>query len=181
MKRVLGLLVALGIMFAAIGGLTTAWAAETGQFTITVTVNFLEVSLKDTTDTDAYITWAIPQMSTAASEPMANLSGVYVNLGTTNANVDINTWISSTAATTWVVADSPGADTYSLIATGTSVATDVTVWTGATSLDTSTHATIISGTSTSVSNFLYYKFYSPTSTTTGAQQTITITVEIVAT
>jgi len=174
MKRVLGLLLVLGIMFAAIGGLTTARAATTDTFTITVTVNFIEMTLRNTTDNADYTTWAIPQMSLAASAPMADLSGVYVDLLTTNQAVDIKTWVSTQGD--WTVQPAPGASQYSLIATGATAA-EVPGWTGAASLGLSgAKQTIIPGATTALSHFLYYKFYSPITVGTGSQQSIEVTV-----
>ena len=178
MKRVLGLLLVLGIMFAAIGGLTTtARAATTDTFTITVTVNYIEMELRNTTDTADYTTWAIPQMALAASGPMADASGVLVDLLTTNANVDIKTHVSDEGAA-WTLNATPGADIFSLIVSGTT-ATTAPDWDPSISVTTGTLA-IVEGASPAASNYLYYKFYSPTSVGTGAQQTITVTVDIVA-
>ncbi len=177
MKRVLGLLLVLGIMFAAIGGLTTARAATTDTFTITVTVNFLEMNLRNTADDADYTTWAIPQMALAASGPMGNASGVHVDLGTTNTVVDIKTHVSEQGVA-WTLNATPGTNIYSLIVSGTTTDT-APDWTPSISV-TGTTLAIVEDASPATSNYLYYKFYSPLSVETGAGQTITVTVSIVA-
>ncbi len=176
-RRVLGLFIITGIILAGIGGFNLAQAAEDDTFTITVTVNFIEISLRNTTDTADYETWAIPQMALAASGPMANASGVHVDLGTTNTNVDIKTHVSNDGDA-WTLAATPGADIFSLVVSGTTVTT-APDWTPCISV-TDTTQIIVTDASPAASNFLYYKFYSPLSVGTGTGQTITVTVEIVA-
>lgn len=179
MKRVLGLLLALGIMFAAIGGLTTARAADTDTFTITITCNFVEMTLKDVSDVD-YVTWPIAQCDPSTPTTMTSAQAVVVDLGTTNVNTDVGCYVSavtcSSGSITWSVATAIAEDEFKLEVQGYDGVQDPPDM--ATSTTVSAVLQDISGaTKVSTDVYLYYKFSAPSTTTTGAEQGITVTVQ----
>ena len=175
MKKLLSILLILGMVSWL--WVTTAYAATTDTFQITVTCNFLSINLRVYDDSGDYTTWAVGQKAENTATTMTEAQGILVD-NTSNASTDLSAWVSTQAAA-WTNAASAGADQYKLemkcfaatqttpdLSTGTTVITS----TGTPGEDIKT------GLAATTDQFAYCKFTTPTSTTSGAQQTITVTI-----
>ena len=175
MKKLLCILLILGMVSWL--GVNTAQAATTDTFQITVTCNFISINLRNTGDTADYTTWAIGQKAENTATTMAQADGILV-VNTANAATDLSAWVSTEAAN-WTKAASAGTDQYKLemkcfdatqttpdLSTGTFTITSAA--TPGNDIKTSLAAT--------TNQWAYVKFTTPTSTTSGSQQTITVTI-----
>lgn len=176
MKKIVSLLMILSMLFAV--GITKAEADTTDTFTITVTCNFIEIVLKDTPGTSDYTTWALGTVALSNVSTMTSGQGVRVVLGTTSQNVDIQSKGATSSPDSWTIAASAGSNVYKLICDGTNEAA-VTDFSSATTLTTD-YQDINNATATQADRYLYYKFTAPSTVSTGSQQTITISVQAIA-
>jgi hypothetical protein len=151
-----------------------AVAATSDTFTITVTCNFLDIVLKDHDGAD-YVTWAVGQQATSAAVTMTHAQGIQV-VNTSNASTDISAWVTTTGA--WTPDTAAGADKYVLeLESFGTVQEPVTMGTPTKITATSSTGTEFkTGLGATTDQFVYGRFTVPSSTTTGAQQTITVTI-----
>jgi len=177
MRKFVSLLMILSALFLGVANFRAAEADTTDTFTITVTCNFIEINLRNTGDSADYSTWALGTVATSSTTAMTTGDGVKVVLGTTSQTIDIQSHVSNQGSA-WTIASAAAANVYKMDCMGTDAAA-VPTWTDATVLTTST-LDIKDVTSVSTDQYLYYRFYAPTSVITGAEQTITITVTGVA-
>jgi hypothetical protein len=183
MKKFISLLIVLTLLFGGFVGLNQAEADTTDTFTITVTVQFMEMQIvahDAEWDGTAYTTWALSTMATSATKTMTETEGVKVVLGTTSQTVDIQSHVSDQGAA-WTVGSEAAAGVYAIMAKGFAATQATPDVTGGTQLTTEaldvTGATAVED---GADTWLYYDFDSPTSVATGEEQTITITVAIEA-
>jgi hypothetical protein len=158
-------------------GAGSAVAATSDTFQITVTCNFISINLRDNGDTTDYTTWAIGQQATSAAVTMAQADGILVD-NTSNVATNLSAWI-STPATNWAAASSAGADEYKLELKSfdaTEATPDLSSGTTTITATSSTGDVFKSSLDATTDQWVYGKFTVPTSTTSGAQQTITVTI-----
>ena len=182
MRKFLSILVMLVMVVVSMAVSKSAYAATTDTFTITVTVNYIEMQIvlyDQVWGGTEYTTWPIGSLATDSTDTMIEAEGVKVVLGTTSQTVDIQSHVSNQGVA-WTVAAAHNANVYAILAKGYSTTQATPVTTGGTQLTTGaldvTGATAVAS---GAARWLYYSFDSPTSTITGAEQTITITVAIV--
>ena len=176
MRKLISILVMLGMVFISMAVTKSAYALTTDTFTITVTVNYIEINLRNAGDTADYTTWAIGQLATSGDKTMADTEAVRVKYGTSSQHTDIQSYV-STECSAWLINATPAADKYELVAKGS--ATTAPSMSGATVLNSGALQTITGATDISADHYLYYKFFAPTSTGVGTLQTITITVGVI--
>ncbi|HHS49508.1 MAG TPA: hypothetical protein ENN07_00105 [candidate division Zixibacteria bacterium] len=109
------------ITILAIG---TAFAQTTENFTITVTVNFIDFSLRTADDAGAYGTWAIGNMNAGATSTMTGTAGGSHVLVKNESNVALDFKAFSTSEppppcgfgfpTAWTAGSAAGTDVYLL-------------------------------------------------------------------
>lgn len=173
-RKILGsiLIVALIASVPVFAG--TVFAGTTDTFTVTVKGFFLDIQINRTT-------WSV---NGGTAVPMSNMNWsnssnpdpavAYFNaiLYNNSVNVDLKLHVSSDGAD-WTVGDAIGADTYRLNATHdlwTTIADCINLTGGAQTLKTG----IVAGNNQTFD----LRFDSPSSTTTGDEQTITITATV---
>ncbi|OGF45288.1 MAG: hypothetical protein A2231_11195 [Candidatus Firestonebacteria bacterium RIFOXYA2_FULL_40_8] len=173
MKRILSAFLAAGLVM---GGLTVkAEAATNDTFGISVSIqNTLSISLKDTAGAD-YTTWAItPAVALNTPTTMSSSNGIKV-VTLTSFPVDLNAAAgTSTGGGAWIAGAVAGSGVYKLElkAFATPQATpDLTV--GSTTIlgTPVSYDLIVSG-----DRWVYAKLTTPTATTTGQTQTISVTI-----
>jgi hypothetical protein len=154
-----------------------AVAATTDTFTITVTCNFIGINLRNNADAADYTTWALGQLATGASAvDMTQGQGIKL-VNTANVQTDITAYVSSQAAN-WTNDTAAGADKYLLALKAfddTQATPDLAgavAITGTSAPGQSVKAALAANTN----QFVYAQFTVPTSTTSGAQQTIVVTI-----
>ena len=177
MKKYLAVLV-LALMF--VGGMgVKAYAApgSSDSFTITAAVSStLNIVCKQSDDTTAYGTWAVgtTAVSTATNMLLANVVKI---VNTSSVAVNLSGTASTTAA--WSAGTTAGANTYVLklislaaapadqpaLATALGTATAVTTGTQFGSIDTP-----------ATNSFVYASFTTPASSTSGAAQSVSVTI-----
>jgi len=175
MKKLLCILLILGMVSWL--WVNTAQAATTDTFQITVTCNFLAINLRNYIDSGDYTTWAIGQKAENTAIVMTEIEGILVD-NTSNVSTDLSVWVSTPAAA-WTNAASAGADQYKLemkcfassqsnpdLSSGTFTITSTA--NPGNDIKTSLAAT--------TDQWAYGKFTTPTSTSSGSQQTITVTI-----
>jgi hypothetical protein len=178
----------IGLLLAAIiaGGVGIAQAATSGTFQITITVSYIGITLKDRTG-GAYGTWTIGSVTGSAVSTMdANTGGegdegVQVD-NTSNVAIDLATYATNTAS--WTLDTSPAEDHCVLKATAEAA------WQGSPYPDMSEAAIITStggagdmiasNVSSGTEQYLYYSLMAPSSVTSGAANTFTVTVKATA-
>ncbi len=175
MKKLLCILLILGMVSWL--GVNTAQAAATDTFQITVTCNFISINLRNTGDTVDYTTWGVGQNAVNTPETMIQADGIKV-VNTANVATDLSAWV-STPATAWTNGAAAGADVYKLemkCFDATQATPDLSTGTF-TILTTATPGDDIKTALTANTNqWAYCKLTTPTSTTSGAEQTITVTI-----
>lgn len=183
MKKFLPIFLFVGVIVFGINIGSIAEAATSDTFNITITVNYFEMQIvqyDQAWDGTAYTAWAIGNVATSSSTTMTEAQGVKVVLGTTSQTIDIQTHVSNEGSS-WTVGASSAADVYAILAKGYAATQGTPSATGGTQLTTSAQD-VVGGTSiaSAASTWIYYQFDTPTSVSTGAQQTIEITLAIVA-
>jgi len=156
-------------------GITKAEAAA-DTFTITVTCNFIEVNLRNTVDDADYGTWAVGSLATSGTDTMTDTEGVRAVRGTSSQNTTLQSHVSG-EATDWTIGGTISSDVYKLEVEGTSAAAAPAM--AGTNVLTTTTQTITTATNLTADWYLYYKFTAPSATTTGDQQSITVTVTVI--
>jgi|GEM_PF-2204098 len=179
-KWVIGLLLAVVI----IGGVGIAQAATSGSFTITITVNYIAISLL-AQGGGAYGAWAIGSVSGSTVSTMesnewaAGDEGVQVD-NASNVAIDLATYATNSRG--WALhATTPAEDRCVLKATSEAAAPAATYpdMSGAASVTAtgSPGTNIALDIAASTDQYLYYSLTAPTSVTNPAANTITVTVE----
>lgn len=175
MKRLLCIFALAAAMSWA--SVSSALAAASDTFQITVTCNFISIILQTYDGLADYTTWAVGQKAVNTATTMTEIQGIKV-VNTANVSTDLSAWV-STPATDWTNAAAAGANQYKLemkCFDATQVAPDLSAGTF-TITTTATPGTDIKTALAAVTNqWAYGKFTTPTSTTSGDQQTITVTV-----
>jgi hypothetical protein len=179
MKKFVSLLLIFALTLGGFVGFNRAEAAETDTFNITITCQYIEITLKQTDESTSYDTWAIGTVATSSDNEMAAGDGIYVDRGTTSINIDLQGKV-TTDATDWSIGGSAGADTYALKGEGT-IGSGAVDFSSATALDASEYKDIHDATDVSANHWLYFELLAPTSTTTGSEQTITVTIKATGT
>ncbi|MEW5766709.1 MAG: hypothetical protein AB1797_03655 [bacterium] len=184
MRKFLILLLILGTVF--ICGLKRAEAATTDTFQITITVNYISINLLNQAGAD-YGTWAIGQVATSTASTMDSNNGGVGDEGiqvdnTSNVAIDIESYVSNTDG--WTLGAAIGADQFTLAAKA------FTAWqagptpnmTGAVSITQTAGpgADITTNLAANTDTYLYYTLTAPSSVTSGAQKTLTVTVDATA-
>ena len=170
------------LMLAVIFAVSIGWAVE-NSFTITVTVEYLQVELRTADDAADYTTWALGTVSAGETNTMTTGSGgdhVLVKNGS-NVSVDFSAY-STTAApascgygspTAWTAGTSAGVDTYLLEGGKGDLSTLPSSWT--TFDDASpTGDVYASGEPAETDHHFYARFTAPTSVSDGCEHTITV-------
>jgi len=181
MKKLLSIFLIAGIVCVAFP--REASAASSGTFNITVTVNFMEMQIvqyDQAWDGTTYTAWAIGSIATSVTSTMTESDGVKVALGSTSQTIDIQSYVSNEGAA-WTVDATAAADKYAIMSKGYSATQVSPSVASGTQLTTSAQdVTGATAVASGADTWLYYDFDSPTSVATGAEQTIVITVAIVA-
>jgi len=175
MKKLLCTLIILGMVFWL--GVSTAQAAVSDTFQITVTCNFISINLRNNGDTLDYTTWAIGQKAENTATTMTQAEGIKV-VNTANVATDLSAWVSGQAAD-WTNAASAGTDQYKLemkCFDVTQVSPDLSIGTFTITSTANPGNDIKAGLAATTNQFAYAKFTTPDPTTSGAQQTITVTI-----
>lgn len=181
MRKFLILLLILGTVF--ICGLKTAEAATTDTFQITITVKYISINLLNQAGAD-YGTWAIGMVAASTPSTMDSNAGGSGDEGilvdnTSNVAIDIKSYVNDPAG--WTLGAAIGADQFTLEAKA------FTAWqTGPTPNMTeavqitqiaSPGADITTNLAANTDTYLYYRLTAPSSVTSGAQKTLTVTVD----
>jgi hypothetical protein len=158
-------------------GANTAQAAVSDTFQITVTCNFLSINLRIYDDSGDYTTWAMGQKAENTPTTMTQAEGIMVD-NTSNISTDLSAWVSTPAAA-WTNQAAAGADQYKLemkTFAATQPSPDLASGTFTITSTSNPGNDIMTGLASTTDRWAYAKFTTPTSTTSGAQQTITVTV-----
>ena len=181
MQKIIGLLLILGMAVTAVAIPNIAEAVD-DTFDITVTISFLTITLRDSGDSEAYGTWALGAMSLEGTKTMVKTTDeIYVDVGESSAYTLSG---KVTSETDWAANATIGTDLYVLKLMGAAEAAAAPeVATSGTVMETSGgSAQAISGGTGAlgVDIRLYAHFMAPDETTTGAEQTMTVTITIEA-
>ena len=173
--------IALVILTLLIAGF--AFAADTDDFTITVTVNYVDFSLKNAGNTADYNEWPIGNVNAGASSEMTTGTGgdhVYVNNGS-NLLLDFKAYSTSAAPTcafgtptAWSPADPAGTDTYKLELGKGGLDAVPTSYTTILGTDTGSSNLFYSTVSAGESYHLYAKLGVPTVASDGCEHEIVV-------
>jgi len=184
MQKIISLLLILGMAVTAVAIPNIAEAATTDTFTITVTISYLEIALRNIADAADFTTWDLATKAVNTVTTMADADGILVKVGNSSAyklTGEITTGCDWTAG----ASDTTSADTYLLAMQGASAATcpgDMTVAGAATAMIEASATDIANATGAAATNsWLYCSHKTPLTTTFGTLQTITVTITIVAT
>jgi len=175
MKKLLSFLIILVMLYCL--GLSSSWADSSDTFQITVTCNYLSINLRNNGDTADYTTWAIGQKAENTPTTMTQAEGIKV-VNTSNAATDLSAWVSTPAAA-WTNQNAAGADQYKLemkCYDATQASPDLSSGTFTITSTSTPGNDIKAGLAATTNQWAYCKFTTPTSTTSGAQQTITVTI-----
>ena len=184
MQKIIGLLLILGMAVTAVAIPNITEAAESDTFTITVTVSYLEIALRNIADDADFTTWDLATKAVNTITTMESAEGILVEVGNSSA-YKLTGQI--TGACDWTAGDSDttSADTYLLAMQGAASAAcpeDMTVAGDATAILATPAADIANATGAATANsWLYCSYKTPLTTTFGSLQTITVTIAIVAT
>ena len=156
--------IAVACLFA-ISAMQSVNSATTDTFDITVTGEYLWIDITNAT-------WAIGVMALSISK-WTNQTGItfIADIDNCTVNTDLSLQITTDGAT-WKDASASGADEYRLNAS-------INVWVAENLLSEVGDTTISSGITAGQNESFDLRFDSPTSSTTSAQQSITITATIV--
>ena len=162
-----------------------AQSASADSFTITITVGYISMGLFRYNNAD-YTTWAIGAVAPSKVSTMDADSGGALEKGIlvsneSNVAVDLASFSTNTAA--WaLVTGTPAQNQYKLEAkafTGWETSPYPDMSSGAVAINTtvSPGTDIATGISAGADRYMYYRLTAPSSVTTGASNTITVTVE----
>ena len=178
MKKVLVLV--LGALALWVG---LAAAANTDAFTITVTVKWMDVTLKlsEAHGTD-YTNWAVGAVDAGVMQtmPSSAIGHIWANNGS-NIPINLQASVASVAPgacgfgvpTAWTAAGAAGTDIYKLeVATGTAT-TPTGTWTTVLAAPTTYTASTVA---IAGGQDFFYRLTPPTATTDGCQHTLTVTI-----
>jgi len=177
MKKILVSLFVLSLFFTS----GIALADTTDTFAITITCSFLSLNLRNYDDSGDYGTWAIGSKNTNVAATMVSTEGIMV-VNTANVISKLSAWVSTQAAN-WTNGGSAGADVYvlELKPFDSSQATpDLSSGTATIETTSDPGNDFKTGLAAITNQWVYAKFTTPTSTSTGAQQTITTTIKVTA-
>ena len=190
MQKIIGLLLILGMAVTAVAIPNIAEAALTGDFTITVTISYLEISMKMSDGSGSYTAWALGGVTTSDTTTMETgtdgtaVQGIFIDVGESSAFKLSGQITNDSAAWTGGTSDTPAPNVYLLAMQGAATAVvpvDMTVAGAATAIVLATDTEIANATGAlGVDIFLYGAFTTPETTTTGAEQSITVTITIAA-
>ncbi|HSV27610.1 MAG TPA: hypothetical protein VLH60_06930, partial [Sedimentisphaerales bacterium] len=169
--RVLAAIMLCGMMAGNVAAVTS------DTFTITVTCNFIGINLRTHDNASDYATWAIGQLGVGQSVSMTETQGIMV-VNTANINTNLSARI-STEAGAWTAGNAAGANTYRLelkAFDATQAAPDMAAGTTSIIATASAGNVFESNLPGFTNQWVYGRFTLPTSTSTGAQQTITVTI-----
>jgi len=170
-RSLVALMLLCGIMVGSVP------AATSDTFQITVTCDFIGIVLRTYDDGDDYATWAIGQLSAGASDTMTEAEGIMVD-NTANITTDLSAWVSTQAAA-WANGAAANTDVYKLEVKAfdaTQATPDLSSDTTAITSTSSAGDVFKSSLSATTDQWVYGKFTLPTSTSSGSQQTITVTI-----
>jgi len=184
-RKIIGLLLILGMAVTAMA-IPNIAEADDDTFTITVTCGFVELTLKLADDSAAYTSWPIGTVATSATPAMIGGTGteankcILANVGTSSSAATLSAQITG-AATNWTDhATTIGEDVYVLKMDSDPGYTLPATWTDTIVSASDTNLTNATGIAAGTDSYLFCQFLAPSSTTTGSQQTITITITITA-
>ena len=184
----------LGMVVLSIAVTKSVDAATTDTFNITITIGYLEITLKDSTAGGAggaYPDWAMGAKAVNTAYAMVSGAtgamgeGIYVEVGLSSAYT-LTAQITTPAATWTNTAgtdDTTASNQYLLTSRGaaTAVCPVMTIAGGASKVIAASATQIVDVAGTAATDtYLYFGFKTPTATTTGVEQSITVTVAIVA-
>jgi len=155
--------VAIACLFA-LSVAQSASSASTDTFDITVTGEYLWIDITNAT-------WAIGTIALSASN-YTNQTGItfIADIDNCSVNTDLSLQITTDGAT-WNDASAPGADEYRLNAS-------INAWVAENLLSEAGDATISSDVTAGQNESFDLRFDSPTSSTTGTEQSLTVTATI---
>jgi hypothetical protein len=155
----------------------SAVAASSDTFTITVTCRFLDIVLKTYDGGTDYTTWAIGAKNEGTATTMTEAQGIKL-VNTSNVATNITAYVSGQAGS-WTNAAAAGPNQY-LLELKAYDATEATPDLGSgTTAVTSTAGpgeSVKASLAATTDQWVYCKFTTPASTTSGAQQSITVTI-----
>ncbi|MGB9613202.1 MAG: hypothetical protein ACPL4K_03385 [Candidatus Margulisiibacteriota bacterium] len=173
-----GILVLAGFLFYK-----AIWAATSDTFTITITVAYISIELKDYAGND-YDTWAIGTVGGGAISTMDANNGGPGEQGIkvsneSNVAIDLSSYATNTLS--WTLESSPGENQYVLRAKGFDTwqaSSEPTMSSAVTILSNSDPGTNVeTNVSASTHRYWYYDLTAPTSVTSPSQNTITVTIK----
>ena len=186
MKKFLVLMLALGIAIVGFSSLSTAQAATSDTFQITVTVSYLSIELLDVGDAD-YTTWDVGTVETSSVSTMSGTAGTLGQQGihvknASSVPIDLGSQVTA-QTTTWTFSSSAGDNTCALRAKS------FTGWQSAEYPDMSTDTAVINNSTpvnvtpdgssvpAAASRYLYYQLTTPSDfTTSSAENEIEVTI-----
>jgi len=166
------------VAFATLGmGMPLAQAGDSDTFSITITCNYIDIVLQAYDGLSDYTTWAIGTQVENTPTTMTEAQGIKV-LNNANMATDLSAWVSTQAAA-WTNAAAAGANQYKLemkCFAGTQATPDLSSATFTITSTATPGNDIKTNLAGNTPQWAYCKFTTPTSTTSGSQQTITVTV-----
>ena len=175
MKKLLCIMFILGMVSGFWSA--SAGAATSDTFQITVTCNFIAINLRIYDDSGDYTTWAIGQTAVSTPTTMGQTDGIMVD-NTANVATDLSAWVSTQAAN-WTNAAAAGSDQYKLemkCFASSQVTPDLSTGTFVITTTATPGTDIKTGLVALTDQWAYGKFTTPTATTSGDEQTITVTI-----
>ena len=173
MRKLFVVLMAVAMLF---GIVTEARAADNDGFTITVTIAYtLTIQCRDLGDTGAYGTWALNSKATSTATTMTSAQGVLIK-NTSDVKIDLKA--TAGASANWTADTNIGADKYKLQLKGFSAPTDPGDLSSATAIVTDTQFETNGGAGIPVATnwYVYSRFTTPSSSSSGQQQSINVTI-----
>ena len=173
MKKLFGVLIAVAMLF---GIVTEARADDNDGFTITVTIAYtLTIQCKDIGDVGAYGTWALSSKATSTATTMTSAQGVLIK-NTSDVKIDLKA--TAAASSAWTADTSIGANKYKLQLKGFSAASAPGDLSSATPIvtDTQFETNSSNGIPVATNWYVYSMFTTPSSSSSGQQQSISVTI-----
>jgi len=180
MQKIISLLLILGMAVTAVAIPNIAEADTTDTFTITVTISFLTITLTDHSGSGAYGAWALEAMLVEGTKTMIKgTDEIYIEVGESSA-YKLSGKV--TGETDWAANATIAADKYVLKLMGATEAADAPAVAESGTIMNNATSVLIGGATglLGVDIRLYGHFMAPLTTTTGAEQTMTVTITIAA-
>lgn len=184
MKKVLTIFLLIGLILG--GVVWVAHAATSDTFNITITVAYISIELKDRAGND-YTTWAIGTVNQGAVSTMDANGGDPGDKGIlvsneSNVAIDLACWATNTL--NWTLGSTPGENQCVLRARGFDnwQSGPYPNMDGATTITATSSPgnTVDSNITNGDDRYWYYDLTAPTSVTSGAQNTFTVTINAFA-